>query len=191
MTERIDLSEADIKQVEKLARYLTVEQTGHYLGFSTATFERIRKRDRRVDDAWQRGRARRVAKHAQLLERWARSSKNPKAAVTALIFWLKAAGGWREADKTPAQASVGSVNVIINAPVPPGLVKETTVEVENRSHVEVEGRDVIGCFSPATEGEQKEAAQPALPARQRWDMADREPDTEQDRNGVSGEEAES
>ncbi len=120
-----------------------------------------------MQEAWERGRANLIAKNAQRLQKFIRK-KNPN--LTALIFWLKAQAGWREADKTPAQQSIGQVNVVINAPVPPGLVQQPTGREIVAPDNQVQEGEVVGCLSESSRGAKKEDDPPALPARQRWDM---------------------
>jgi predicted DNA-binding protein (UPF0251 family) len=176
MPERVELTTEQIEQVEKLARYLTQEQVADFLGIGRSTFNRIRDRDKRVDQAWQRGRARLINKMAGKLREWAESD-NPKAAIPALIFWLKACAGWREKD-TPQQ-TVGNVQVVINAPIPPGLVAANPeAEQPSGRALEIENvaqkTEVIECLPAESGTTEKIGNLPALPARQQWDMADGE-----------------
>ena len=55
MSEKIELDELQIRDIETLAGYLTIEKIADYLGFSEKTFRNIKDRDERVLTAYKRG----------------------------------------------------------------------------------------------------------------------------------------
>lgn len=97
----LDLNPEEVAQVEKLAAYLNQEQIAAILGISADTFRRIMRQNESVSMAYKRGRASKVGLVADSLFRMATNEKNPN--VIAALFYLKARGGWCEAQ--PEQAS--------------------------------------------------------------------------------------
>jgi hypothetical protein len=87
----LTLSEAQRAEVETLAAVLSSEQIADYLGIARRTFYDIMARDADVAARYKRGRARAVGSIAQSLITKARGGN-----VTAMIFFLKTQGGWRE-----------------------------------------------------------------------------------------------
>ena len=88
------LSEAQIAEVETLAAVLTAEQISDYFCIGRRTFYSIMERDEEVAARYKRGKARAVGSVAQNLIAKARAGN-----VTAMIFYLKTQGGWRETDR--------------------------------------------------------------------------------------------
>lgn len=87
MTEEIDL-----KQVEALAsRGLTYEQIAVSLGIDVRTLYNKRMRNAEISEAIKRGRQKGISLVANKLFEQATSGN-----TTAMIFFLKAQGGWRE-----------------------------------------------------------------------------------------------
>ena len=87
------LSDKEIRQIERLARYLTQEQIAEALEMPTRTLQRRLKDDARVVAAYKRGKANTIAAVARSLIFQALSGN-----TTAAIFFLKCQGGWRETD---------------------------------------------------------------------------------------------
>lgn len=85
------LTEAQIAEVETLAAVLTTEQIADYFGIGRRTFYSLMERDPEIAARYKRGRARAVGSIAQSLIAKARSGN-----TTAMIFFLKTQGGWRE-----------------------------------------------------------------------------------------------
>lgn len=84
--------EIDLKQVEALAsRGLTYEQIAISLGFDVRTLYNKRKKHSEISDAIKRGRQKGISLVANKLFEQATSGN-----TTAMIFFLKAQGGWRE-----------------------------------------------------------------------------------------------
>jgi hypothetical protein len=88
----VTLTDAQRAEVETLAAVLNAEQIADFLGIGRTTFFRILKRDEDLSERYKRGKARAVGAVAQSLVTKARAGN-----VTAMIFYLKTQGGWREA----------------------------------------------------------------------------------------------
>ncbi len=87
----IVLTDAQRAEVETLAAVLTAEQIADFLGIGRTTFFALIDRDRELSERYKRGTARAVGAVAQSLVTKARAGN-----VTAMIFYLKTQGGWRE-----------------------------------------------------------------------------------------------
>lgn len=85
------LSTQQRAEVETLAAVLTAQQMADYFGIGRTTFFAMLDRDPDVAERYKRGRARAVGAVAQSLVAKARAGN-----VTAMIFYLKTQGGWRE-----------------------------------------------------------------------------------------------
>ncbi len=85
------LSEAQRAEVETLAAVLNAEQIADFLGIGRTTFFALLNRDPELCERYRRGKARAVGAVAQSLVTSARAGN-----VTAMIFFLKTQGGWRE-----------------------------------------------------------------------------------------------
>lgn len=83
------LTEEQIVQVEELAAYLTCEQIGDYLGFSKESFRDLKKNEPRLEEAYKQGRAKSIVEAGRKL--WALIEQGNEQAI---IFYLKAKGGW-------------------------------------------------------------------------------------------------
>lgn len=88
------LSEAERAEVETLAAVLSSEQIADYLGLGRRTFYSQMQGDEDLAARYKRGRARAVGAVAQSLIAKARAGN-----ITAMIFFLKTQGGWRETDR--------------------------------------------------------------------------------------------
>ena len=88
---RAELTVDQLAEVETLAAVLTVAQMADYFGIGRTTFFSILNRDADVSERYKRGRARAVGAIAQSLVTKARAGD-----TTAMIFFLKTQGGWRE-----------------------------------------------------------------------------------------------
>lgn len=87
----VQLTDAQRAEVETLAAVLTAEQIADFLGFGRTTFFALLKRDEDLSERYKRGKARAIGAVAQSLVTKARAGN-----VTAMIFFLKTQGGWRE-----------------------------------------------------------------------------------------------
>lgn len=85
------LTEAQVKQVEALAAYLTADQIAAYFGMARSTYFEVMKRQPEVAAAYRMGRAKIIAVLASGLVKRARAGDN-----LATIFYLKTQAGWRE-----------------------------------------------------------------------------------------------
>ncbi|WP_374433335.1 hypothetical protein [Tabrizicola sp.] len=85
------LTEAQRAEVETLAAVLNAEQIADFLGIGRTTFFAILNRDEDLSERYKRGKARAIGAVAQSLVTKARAGN-----VTAMIFFLKTQGGWRE-----------------------------------------------------------------------------------------------
>ena len=88
---RMELTDEQLAEVETLAAVLNVAQMADYFGIGRTTFFSILNRDPEVSERYKRGRARAVGSIAQSLVTKARAGD-----TTAMIFFLKTQGGWRE-----------------------------------------------------------------------------------------------
>ena len=88
---RMELTDEQMAEVETLAAVLNVAQMADYFGIGRTTFFSILNRDAEVSERYKRGRARAVGSIAQSLVTKARAGD-----TTAMIFFLKTQGGWRE-----------------------------------------------------------------------------------------------
>jgi hypothetical protein len=87
----ITLTDAQRAEVETLAAVLNAEQIADFLGFGRTTFFALLNRDADLAERYKRGKARAIGAVAQSLVTKARAGN-----VTAMIFFLKTQGGWRE-----------------------------------------------------------------------------------------------
>lgn len=87
----VTLTEAQRAEVETLAAVLNAEQIADFLGIGRTTFFALLNRDEDLSERYKRGKARAVGAVAQSLVTKARAGN-----VTAMIFFLKTQGGWRE-----------------------------------------------------------------------------------------------
>lgn len=86
----------DYKEVTNLAaRGLTLEQVGAALGVTGRTIINRLNDDPEFADAFEKGRAKGIAKVADALFKNAVEENN----TAAQIFFLKSRGGWKETDK--------------------------------------------------------------------------------------------
>jgi hypothetical protein len=87
----ITVTDAQRAEVETLAAVLNAEQIADFLGFGRTTFFALLNRDEDLAERYKRGKARAIGAVAQSLVTKARAGN-----VTAMIFFLKTQGGWRE-----------------------------------------------------------------------------------------------
>lgn len=85
------LTDAQRAEVETLSAVLTAEQIADFLGIGRTTFFALLNRDEDLSERYKRGKARAIGAVAQSLVTKARAGN-----VTAMIFFLKTQGGWRE-----------------------------------------------------------------------------------------------
>ena len=87
----ISLTDSQRAEVETLAAVLNAEQIADFLGCGRTTFFALLNRDEDLSERYKRGKARAIGAVAQSLVTKARAGN-----VTAMIFFLKTQGGWRE-----------------------------------------------------------------------------------------------
>jgi len=87
----VTLTESQRTEVETLAAVLNAEQIADFLGIGRTTFFALLNRDADLSERYKRGKARAIGAVAQSLVTKARAGN-----VTAMIFFLKTQGGWRE-----------------------------------------------------------------------------------------------
>ncbi|WP_103256401.1 hypothetical protein [Tabrizicola aquatica] len=87
----VQLTAAQRAEVETLSAVLNAEQIADFLGIGRTTFFALLNRDEDLSERYKRGKARAVGAVAQSLVTKARAGN-----VTAMIFFLKTQGGWRE-----------------------------------------------------------------------------------------------
>lgn len=85
------VTEAQRAEVETLCAVLNAEQIADFLGIGRTTFFALLNRDEDLSERYKRGKARAIGAVAQSLVTKARAGN-----VTAMIFFLKTQGGWRE-----------------------------------------------------------------------------------------------
>jgi len=85
------LTDAQRAEVETLSAVLAAEQIADFLGIGRTTFFALLNRDEDLSERYKRGKARAIGAVAQSLVTKARAGN-----VTAMIFFLKTQGGWRE-----------------------------------------------------------------------------------------------
>jgi DNA-binding CsgD family transcriptional regulator len=85
------LTDAQRAEVETLSAVLNAEQIADFLGIGRTTFFALLARDEDLSERYKRGKARAIGAVAQSLVTKARAGN-----VTAMIFFLKTQGGWRE-----------------------------------------------------------------------------------------------
>lgn len=85
------ITDAQRAEVETLSAVLNAEQIADFLGIGRTTFFAILNRDEDLSERYKRGKARAIGAVAQSLVTKARAGN-----VTAMIFFLKTQGGWRE-----------------------------------------------------------------------------------------------
>lgn len=90
----IELTDEQVAQIEALAAYLNQEQIADHFSFTRQTFNNIKERDERVDQAYRRGRAKAVANVGKGLLQKAEGGD-----LGAMCFYLKTQAGWAEKQK--------------------------------------------------------------------------------------------
>ncbi len=85
------LADAQKAEVETLAAVLSVDQIADYFGIGRTTFYALLQRDHDIAERYKRGKARAIGAVANSLITQARAGN-----ITAMIFYLKTQGGWRE-----------------------------------------------------------------------------------------------
>jgi hypothetical protein len=99
----ITLTDAQRAEVETLSAVLNAEQIADFLGFGRTTFFALLNRDEDLAERYKRGKARAIGAVAQSLVTKARAGN-----VTAMIFFLKTQGGWRETVEVAKPKDEGS-----------------------------------------------------------------------------------
>lgn len=90
-----------LNEVETLAAVLNVDQIADYFSMGRRTFYDLMARNEEIAASYKRGKARAVGSIAQNLIAKARSGH-----VTAMIFYLKTQGGWRETMEIESRTEV-------------------------------------------------------------------------------------
>ena len=93
-----------ISQVKKLSAMLTVDQIAHYFEISDAKFKQMREDFPEIDSAYKAGKANAISGVANKLLQVALSGN-----VSAMTFYLKTQGGWRETNNIDHSNSDGSL----------------------------------------------------------------------------------
>lgn len=86
------LTDEQIKEVEILAPYLSIEQLADHFGIRQNTFQQIMKRQPRVFEVYKKGKSHTIAFVAKSLLSKIRDEKD----TTAILFYLKTQAGWSE-----------------------------------------------------------------------------------------------
>ena len=98
--QRIDLTEEQIGQIEKLAAVLNQAQLADFLGFSDRTLRDIFARDERASAAYKKGRATAIANVGSGLLQAALEGD-----ASRQMFYLKTQAGWRETQEIQVTAA--------------------------------------------------------------------------------------
>ena len=99
------LTEEQIEQVERLARYLPTELLAGYFGMGKTTFYEVLKRQPEVSERYKKGKAAAVSEIASTLV-----SKAIDGDMTAAIFYLKTRGGYTDKTQVDNISSDGSMS---------------------------------------------------------------------------------
>lgn len=105
MPKIITITEEHYSQVEALAAYLTQEQIADFLGMGRTTFNERLDSDERLSEHYKKGKAKAVGKAASKLMEAVNDGN-----LTAIIFFLKTQGGWRETSKLDLSSEDGSMS---------------------------------------------------------------------------------
>ena len=100
-------SQEEIAQVEALAAVTSKKQMADYFGISETTLREIEGRQPDVSVAYQKGRAKAIARMGSSL-----IQNGLKGNVTAQIFYMKTQAGWRETDESEANRQPITINLI-------------------------------------------------------------------------------
>ena len=87
----IELTAAQMAEVETLAAVLSAEQIADYFGIGRTTFFAMIRRNKEIAERYKRGKARAIGAIAQSLITKARGGD-----TASMIFYLKTQAGWRE-----------------------------------------------------------------------------------------------
>lgn len=104
----IVLTPEQVQKVEELAAVLTTTQISDYLAISRSTFNKIRREQPEVDEAWRRGHASSIFEVGSNL-----ISKATSGDVGAMCFYLKTRGGWKENHDDEKKADTPKIEVSI------------------------------------------------------------------------------
>lgn len=112
---KITFTKEGLRQIRKLAPYLTQEQVADFFGMSERTFRRIRERDEAVERAYKEGKADVLHQVAENLVKRALEGN-----ITASIFYLKTRGGWSEVSRheIKTETSDGPTEIVIRSVLP-------------------------------------------------------------------------
>jgi len=106
------LNANQIKEMETLAAVLNHEQIADYFGMHPDTLAKHKARDKEINIAYKKGRAKALASIASSLLQSARSGN-----ITAQIFYLKTQGGWKETTDLNVEVTQRNHEIsFINAP---------------------------------------------------------------------------
>lgn len=103
---RIELTEEQVNEVERMARGMTSEQIADNLGIDRATFYEIMKRDEEVARRYKKGRAALIDSAIGHL-----AGKMAEGDTTSILFYLKTQAGWREKQDVNISSEDGSLKV--------------------------------------------------------------------------------
>ena len=95
----IVLNNEQIKELEDMAAYFTVEQIAEYFDISERCLYDLRHRNNEVFAAYKKGRMRKIYRYAKTLENKAFGVSDDNALkydTASIIFFLKTQAGWAE-----------------------------------------------------------------------------------------------
>lgn len=117
------LTDEQVVQVEALAAFLTLEQVADYFGIGRTTFHSIMERQPEVSERYKKGRMKAVVSVGKSLIDQAREGN-----TTAIIFYLKTQGGWKETQITEHTGEIVSKNLELSDERYKELAKEVLSE---------------------------------------------------------------
>ena len=89
---KVSLTSQELKQLEKMAGFLSQREAAAILGVSENTMTKMIREDESVNTAWQKGRSLANLEVSKSLYKNATQKMNP----IAQLFWLKCQSGWVE-----------------------------------------------------------------------------------------------
>lgn len=95
----IVLTDEQIKELEDMAAYFTIEQIADYFDISEKCLYDLRHRNNEVFTAYKKGRMRKIYRYAKTLENKAfgmSETEISKCDTASIIFYLKTQAGWSE-----------------------------------------------------------------------------------------------
>ena len=100
------VSKKELREIEHLARVLTLEQIAHYKGLLVSDFEALMQQEPKIETHYYRGLATGIAETGESL-----LSKASKGNFFAQQFYLEAKGGWRTAGEVEEKKATAPIQL--------------------------------------------------------------------------------